>query len=124
AYRDQLSRYRIINIEDTPGQRKLRMIKDRQSAYTANLTELPSPPAVTPPQSSIVAPTVMAFIDTSALTDDADNLHYLVALSGANDSWAGAVLQQQLSGEFTSIDSTTPNSIMGVVQNTVSDASP
>jgi hypothetical protein len=124
AYRDQLNRYRILNIEDTPGQRKLRMIKDRQSAYTANLTEIPNPPPVTPPQSSVVAPTVMAFIDTSALTDNADTLHYLVALSGANDNWAGAVLQQQLGGAFTSIDSTTLNAIMGTLQNTVSDASP
>jgi len=124
AYRDQLNRYRILNIEDTPGQRKLRMIKDRQSAYTASLTEIPNPPPVTPPQSSVVAPTVMAFIDSSALTDNADTLHYLVALSGANDNWAGAVLQQQISGAFTSIDSTTLNSIMGTLQNTVSDASP
>lgn len=124
AYRDQLNRYRILNIEDTPGQRKLRMIKDRQSAYTANLTEIPNPPPVTPPQSSVVAPTIMAFIDTSALTDNADTLHYLVALSGANDNWAGAVLQQQIGGSFNSIDSTTLNSIMGVVQNDVADASP
>lgn len=124
SYRGELVRCRILNIEDTPGQRKLRMIRDRQSAYTANLTEIPNPPPVTPPQSSVVAPTVMAFIDTSALTDNADTLHYLVALAGANDNWAGAVLQQQLSGAFSSIDSTTLNSIMGVLQNTVSDAAP
>lgn len=124
SYRGELVRCRILNIEDTPGQRKLRMIRDRQSAYTANLTEIPNPPAPTPPQSSVVAPTIMAFIDTSALTDNADTLHYLVALSGANDNWAGAVLQQQLTGEFQSIDSTTLNSIMGVLQNTVPDASP
>lgn len=124
SYRGELVRCRILNIEDTPGQRKLRMIRDRQSAYTANLTEIPNPPSPTPPQSSVVAPTVMAFIDTSALTDNADTLHYLVALSGANDNWAGAVLQQQLTGEFQSIDSTTLNSIMGVLQNTVSDAAP
>lgn len=124
SYRGELVRCRILNIEDTPGQRKLRMIRDRQSAYTANLTEIPNPPAPTPPQSSVVAPTIMAFIDTSALTDNADTLHYLVALSGANDNWAGAVLQQQLTGEFQSIDSTTLNSIMGVLQNTVSDSAP
>jgi hypothetical protein len=124
SYRGELVRCRILNIEDTPGQRKLRMIRDRQSAYTANLTEIPNPPSPTPPQSSVVAPTIMAFIDTSALTDNADTLHYLVALSGANDNWAGAVLQQQLTGEFQSIDSTTLNSIMGVLQNTVTDAAP
>lgn len=124
SYRGELVRCRILNIEDTPGQRKLRMIRDRQSAYTANLTEIPNPPSPTPPQSSVVAPTIMAFIDTSALTDNADTLHYLVALSGANDNWAGAVLQQQLGGSFQSIDSTTLNSIMGVVQNNVADASP
>lgn len=124
SYRGELVRCRILNIEDTPGQRKLRMIRDRQSAYTANLTEIPNPPAPTPPQSSVVAPTVMAFIDTSALTDSADTLHYLVALSGANDNWAGAVLQQQLGGSFSSIDSTTLNSIMGVLQSTVTDAAP
>lgn len=124
SYRGELVRCRVIEVEDSPGQRKLRMIRDRQSAYTANLTEIPTPPSPTPPQSSVVAPTIMAFIDTSALTDNADTLHYLVALSGANENWAGAVLQQQLGGNFSTIDSTTLNSIMGALQNTVPDASP
>lgn len=124
SYRNELVRCRILNVEDTPGQRKLRMVRDRQSDYTANLTEIPNPPSPTPPQSSVIAPTILKIIDTSALTDNADTLHYLVALSGANDNWAGAVLQQMLGGSFSSIDSTTLNSIMGTVQNTVYDASP
>jgi len=125
SYRGELVRCRITQVEDDPGQRKLKMIRDRQSAYTANLTEIPNPVPPTPPQPSIVAPTVLAVMDLPALTDNADTLNYYGGMSGANDTWAGAVLQQSLDGgaSFGSVGDTTLNAIMGTLQTTVADAS-
>lgn len=126
SYRGELVRCRITQIEDDPGQRKLKMIRDRQSAYTANLTEIPNPVPPTPPQSSIVAPTVLAVMDLPALTDNADTMNYYVGMSGQNDQWIGAVLQQSLDAgaSFGNIGNTTINAIMGTTLAAVSDASP
>lgn len=126
SYRGQLNRVRIVQIEDTPGERKLVMRMDRQSAYTANLTAIPEPPAPTPPQPSTPSDTVLAILDTSALTDDADNLHMLVAMSGESDAWSGAQLQRSLDGgaNYANVLNTTFNAVMGELMLPVSSASP
>lgn len=125
SYRGQLRRARILTIEDDPGERKLKMVIDRQSSYRATLTEVPAPPPPTPPQSSIVAPAITAILDIPALTDSADILGYYGAMSGSNDNWAGGVLQRSLDlgASYTSVTSTQVNSIMGVLVAPVSPGS-
>lgn len=126
VYKGTVSRLRITQIEDEPGQRKLKMVRDRQSAYTSNVTEIPVPPAPTPPQPSTPALTVLNVLDVPALTDSADTLHKLVAMSGANDNWAGAVEQRSTDGgaSFDTESETTINAIMGSLTADVSAASP
>lgn len=126
SYRGELVRARITQIEDDPGQRKLKMVRDRQSAYTANITEIPTPPPPTPPQPSIVSPTALAVLDIPALIDSDDDLHLLTAMSGESDTWSGAALQRSTGSgaDFETIDSVSNNAIMGLLQEEVAAASP
>lgn len=126
SWRGQLARARIVQIEDDPGERKLKMRLDRQSAYTANLTEIPVPPAVTPPLTSIPADTALAVLDIPALIDSDDDLHLLTAMSGESDAWSGAALQRSTASgaDFETIDSVSNNAIMGLLQEEVTAASP
>lgn len=125
SLRGVVRRARITRIEDDPGQRKLVMRSDRQSAYTSNVTGIPLPPP-TPPQPSIISPTVEAILDIPALTDSADDLHYLAAMSGATDVWSGATLQRSLDGgaNYTTVGQVSLNAIMGSLQDTVTAADP
>ena len=126
AWGDQLWRARIVQIEADPGELKLKLRLDRQSAYTANLTAIPVPPSVTPPQTSIPAATALAVLDIPALTDDADDLHLVTAMSGRSDSWAGAALQRSLDdgATFSTVSSSTNNAIMGTLLAELPAASP
>lgn len=126
SYRGQLRRARILTIEDDPGERKLKMVIDRQSSYRAVLTEVPAPPPPTPPQSSLIAPSITAVMDIPALTDSADILGYYAAMSGSNENWAGGVLQRSmdLGASFSNVASATVNSIMGVLVAPVGPGSP
>lgn len=125
SYRGQLRRARILTIEHDPGVVKVRMVIDRQSAYTANLTEIPEPPTPTPPQSTIMAPTALAVLDISGLTDNADDMGYYVAMAGTNDRWTGATLQRSLDlgDSFMSVVPTTLNAIMGALVEVLPAAS-
>lgn len=126
SHNGSVFRVRITQIMDDPGQRKLKMVRDRQSAYTSNITAIPDIPPPTPPQPSVPSETVLAIMDIPALTDSADTLNYYAAMSGASDTWAGAVLQQSLDdgNAIVNVDSTSLNAIMGYLQDDVSDASP
>lgn len=121
SWAGQLWRARIVQIEADPGELKLKMKLDRQSAYTANLTAIPIPPAPTPPQTGIVSDTVLAIMDLPALTDNADTLHYYAAMCGKTDSWAGAQLQQSLDegATFTAVGESSLNSIIGTLGNSI-----
>jgi hypothetical protein len=98
---------------------------DRQSAYTSDITGIPLPPP-TPPRPSIISPSLDFTMDIPALTDNADDLHYLNAITPTTDVWSGAVLQRSLDGgaNFVSINSTDLNAIVGVLQEPVPSASP
>lgn len=125
SYAGNTSRYMIDQISDEPGVRKLKMTRDRQSAYEANPTDIPTPPPPTPPQPSTPTDTILAIIDGPALLDNADTLHYLAAATGDGDPWVGFTLQQSLDGgaTFVSIDTGSLNAIMGKLQAEVSAAS-
>src|SRR5690606_1876246 len=123
--RGVVRRARITSIEDDPGVRKLTMRVDRQSAYTSNVTGIPLPPP-TPPRPSIIAPSIGLTLDIPALTDDSDDLHYLRAITGLTDVWAGAVDQRSMDGgaSFSSINTATQAAVVGVLQGDVTAASP
>lgn len=123
--RGVVRRARITSIEDDPGVRKLTMRIDRQSAYTSNVTGIPLPPP-TPPRPSIIAPSVGLTMDIPALTDDADDLHYLRAIFGITDVWAGAIDQRSMDGgaSFSSINTASRAAIVGTLQAGVTAGSP
>ncbi len=126
SWAGQLWRARITQIESDPGELKIKMMLDRQSAYTANLTAIPIPPPPTPPQTGIVSDTALAVMDIPALVDAADDLHIVTAMSGETDAWAGGTLQRSLDdgASFATVSSSTLNAIMGTLQAPVTAASP
>lgn len=125
--RNRLTRARITGIEDTPGVRKLTMRVDRQSAYTSEVTGMPLP-LPTPPQPSILSPTVNAYMDIPALrdSDDAAAPIYYDAMSGQTDVWPGSVLQRSLDtgANFATVAAAPVNAIIGQLQEAVAAASP
>ena len=126
SYRGQQWRARVVEIEADPGQLKLRMVVDRQGAYSASVSQVPIPPPPTPPQPSIPAETILAVMDIPALTDNGDMLSYYAGMSGVNDNWTGSALQQSLDGgdSFGTVTTTGLNAIMGVLLEPVRDAAP
>lgn len=122
--RDQQRRLRITKIENVSGTLKCEMIADRQSSYTSNLTGVPLPKP-TPPPPSIVGPSVFAFLDIPALTDNNDRLLYYMAVSGQSPAWHGAVIQRSVDGgaNYTDVMTVRQNTIMGELVDPVSDAS-
>lgn len=125
SLRGVVRRARIVSIEDDPGQRKLTMKVDRQSAYTSQVTGVPVPPP-TPPRPAIPAATINVTLDLPALQDSDDLLLYYDAMSGASDEWAGAALQRSLDGgaNFQTVDTVTLNSIIGSLQAAMTAALP
>lgn len=119
------TRARVVQVQFEPGQLRLKMKVDRQSAYSANITQVVIPPAPTPPQPATPADTVLAVMDLPALTDNADTLNYYAAMSGETDNWAGAILQQSLDAGATFVDigSASVNAIMGELLEDVTAAS-
>lgn len=122
--RGQVSRRRIISIEDNPGTRKLTLRNDRQSAVTSNVTGIPLPPP-TPPRPSLAGLTISEFLDLPALTDLDDDLHYLVAATGQTEAWSGALVQRSTDAGANYVDAAefNGNTAMGVLLDPVSDAS-
>lgn len=126
SYMGRVTRARVVQVESDWAQMKLRMKVDRLAAYTSDITDVVIPPAPTPPQPSSPSDTVLAILDIPALTDDADDLHLLAAMSGEDDAWAGATLQQSLDdgASFISVGSTNINAIMGTLLEDVPAADP
>lgn len=123
--RGQARRMRITQIQVEPGQMTLKLLPDRQSAYTSNITglDLPEP---TPPPSSVVGQTILAVLDIPALNDNNDRLLEYMGMSGQTDAWYGAQAQLSTDGGANWQDAvaTNVNTIMGSLQNTVTAASP
>lgn len=102
-----------------------KLVADRQGNYTSNLTGIPLPPP-TPPPPSIVGPTLMVFGDWPALIDTQDRLGYTLAATGQTEAWHGAQIDRSTDGgaNFTADDQFPQNSIMGLLLDDVTAASP
>lgn len=114
SLRGQVSRARIIGIENTDGSLTLSLIKDRQSSYTSQVTGIPLPQP-TAPQPTTMSKAVLAVLDIPGLQDTDDDLNYYTAMSGSTAIWHGAQLQRSLDSGATwvTIDSVTRDVTMG-----------
>lgn len=127
SIRGRTRRLRMVSWRYSPdGTIKTEWMSDRQSSYTSNVTGLPVAPT-RPPPPSIVGPTISAALDIPALVDSLDGLHLVLAASGQTEAWYGADHQRKLEAEtdFTTVlRFNQPTTIMGVLQGTVTTASP
>lgn len=123
--RGQARRMRVTQEPIEPGKMALKLLPDRQSAYTSNITglELPEP---TPPPPSIVGPTVLAVLDIPALIDTNDRLLGYIGMSGQTEAWYGALAQLSTNDGVTWQDAASARSgtVMGTLVNDVTSASP
>lgn len=120
-----LTRYRMVTQQYVDGTLKCEFMADRQSAYTSNVTGIPLPEPE-PPPSSIVGPTVSVFGDWPALVDGHDALIAYAAATGQTPAWWGATYQRSLDDGANYTTAATFddfNTIMGVLQETLPDAS-
>lgn len=124
SLRGQLRRMRITQQWISMGEIKMRLIRDRQSAYTSNVTGIPLPPP-TPPLPSIAGTTIPAYLDIPALNDNNDRLLYYYAGTGQEGGWFGFTLQRKEPSdlEFSDVESFTSRAVMGVLLDDVASAS-
>lgn len=97
ALRDTVNRYRVEKSEMADGILRWTLRRDRQSAYTSRVTGIPIPDP-TPPPPTLVGDTILVVADISPRQDSEDTLNYLVAVSGENPAWYGAVVQRSTDG--------------------------
>lgn len=125
ALRGSIKRMRLTQMVLTPDWTiKFTLSPDRQSAYTSNLTGVPIPAPTLPP-STIIGDTEFAVLDIPARTDSEDDLNYYVAVSGALAPWYGARYQRSLDGggSYSTVLDIRTASVMGELQNSLTDAS-
>lgn len=122
--RGQLHRMRIAQEQIAPGEIRWRLIADRQSAYTANVTGVPVP-IPTPPLPSIVGDTIYEYLDIPALNDNEDRLIWYEAVTGQSQAWYGAQTQRKVvpATEFTDAATFNFPSVIGFLLNDVPSAS-
>lgn len=124
SLRGQVRRMVISDQSYEAGIIKCKLVSDRQGNYTSNLTGIPLPEP-TPPPPSIVGPTIMAFGDWPALTDNNDRLLYYIGATGQTEAWHGAQIDRSTDGgaNFEVASTFSQNTIMGILQNEVTAAS-
>lgn len=124
SLRGQVRRMRIGRQMIRGGRIEMKLIADRQSAYTSNVTGVPVPPP-TPPLPSIVGQTLHEFLDIPALNDNDDRLIWYEAASGQTEAWYGAQTQRKVlsSVEFENSARFTQHTIMGTLLDNVASAS-
>jgi hypothetical protein len=122
--RGRTSRERLEKMEYADGVIKWTLRKDRQSAYTSNLTGVPIPLPTAPPP-TIVGDTVLIVADISGRQDAEDDLNYLVAVSGTMPAWYGAAVQRSLDGgaSFTNVVSINSAARIGTLLDAIPAAS-
>lgn len=119
------TRARITQIDYDIGKLTLTMVKDRQSAYSANVTAMPLPTPTAPPAATM-SKAVLAVLDIPALLDTDDSMCYYLAMSGSTQVWAGGVVQRSMDGgsSWANVASFTTDSTMGRLTQPLPAASP
>lgn len=121
--RNQVRRMRVVQQWVTLGDIRLSLIRDRQSAYTAEVTGIPLPPP-TQPLPSLAGETIHEILDIPALNDTHDSLRYYTAGTGESGGWYGYLLQRKTESDldFSDVQSITQRSIMGELVDGVAAA--
>lgn len=124
ALRGRVTRERLDELNYADGVIEMTLRRDRQSAYTSNVTGVPIPEP-TPPPSTIVGETVLAVLDISPRSDSEDDLNLLYAVSGGLPAWYGATVQRSLDGgaNFASVININRGPVLGTLVNALPDAS-
>lgn len=125
SLRGQVRRMRVTQEWIGLGEIRLKLMPDRQSAYTADVTGVPLP-TPTPPPATQVGVAVFEYLDIPALNDTGDRLLYYVAATGQNEAYAGTVVQLKEPNETDFADEVyiTQPPIMGTLLDEVTAASP
>lgn len=124
ALRGRVTRERLDELNYADGVIEMTLRRDRQSAYTSNVTGIPIPEP-TPPPSTIVGETVLAVLDISPRTENEDDLNLLYAVTGGLPAWQGATVQRSLDGgaNFSSVVDINRGQVLGTLVTDLADAS-
>lgn len=122
-YRGRSQRCRVTKAEIMDGWQRITAVRDRQSAYTAQVEPIP-PAVITTPPSTIPGGTRFAFLDLPALTQGGDALGYYIATSGETTSWRGAVVErEEVGAQFAVLATDGVGTIMGTLTQALALAS-
>lgn len=124
SLRGQVRRMRITQEWLGLGEVKFKLMPDRQSAYTADVTGVPLP-TPTPPPASQVGVAVFDYLDIPALNDTGDRLLYYVAATGQREAYAGTVVQLKEPSETDFADEVviTQPTVIGTLLDDITAAS-
>lgn len=113
--RGQLYRIRAEKIEEQGRVLKITARRDRQSAYTSNLTAIPLPTPAPPPP-SLAGETVFAVLNIPGIIDSDDQLGLRFAICGQpGTAWRGARIDYSVDGgaNWTILGTYTQSARMG-----------
>jgi hypothetical protein len=124
ALRGRVTRERMDELNTADGVIEYTLRRDRQSAYTSQVTGIPIPEP-TPPPPTIVGEAVLAVLDISPRADNEDDLNLLYAVSGGLPAWNGATVQRSLDGgaNYTSVVNINRGPVVGSLVNPLAAAS-
>lgn len=117
SLRGALYRIRVEKVEQTGGLLKVTARRDRQSAYTSNLTAIPLP-APNPPPPSLAGVTTFVPMNIPGRIDSDDQLGFHFAMTGLpGTAWQGANIAYRVDGttEWTSLGNFTTRAVMGTL---------
>ena len=98
SLRGGLYRVRVEKVEYAAGVLKVTARRDRQSAYTSNLTPIPLPPP-TPPPPSLAGTTQFVVLNISGRIDQDDQLGIVVGACGLDGyAWSGCAVRLSTDG--------------------------
>ena len=118
-------RIRVEKVEQTGGQLKVTARRDRQSAYTSNLTAIPLPPPQPPPP-SLAGVTTFVPMNIPGRVDADDQLGFVFGMTGLpGTAWQGANIAYRIAGgtDWTSLGNFTTRAIMGELLSALPAAS-
>jgi hypothetical protein len=127
SLRGTLYRVRVEKVEVSAGVIKVTARRDRQSAYTSQLTPLPLP-SPTPPPTNLVGATQFAVLNIPGIVDSDDPLAGVrVAACGLSGfAWTGCAVRLSSDGglSYTTIATITTRGRIGNLLDSVASASP
>jgi len=111
----ELFRIRVEKVEDAGRQLMVTARRDRQSAYTSNLTAIPLPTPAPPPP-TLPGPTAVALLNVPGVVDEDDRVGFRIGVCGQPGSaWYGANVAYSSDGglNWTDLGNITARAVMG-----------